>query len=38
MKRPPVNRRWLRLNPVPRWYPVKGSAFVGPPVRVCLLP
>jgi hypothetical protein len=34
MKRPPVNRRSLRLHPVTRWYPAKGSAFVGPTVRV----
>ena len=34
MTRPPAKRRSLRLNPVPRWYPAKGSAFVGPPVRV----
>jgi len=34
MKRPPANRRSLHLHPVPRWYPAKGSAFVGPPVRV----
>jgi hypothetical protein len=34
MKSPPASRRSLRLNPVPRWYPAKGSALVGQPVRV----
>ena len=34
MKHPPASRRTLRLNPVPRWYPARGSVFVGPPVRV----
>ena len=30
----PAGRRRLILNPVPRWYPARGSAFVGPPVRM----
>jgi hypothetical protein len=30
----PAGLRRLILNPVPRWYPARGSAFVGPPVRM----
>jgi hypothetical protein len=30
----PAGRQRLILNPVPRWYPARGSAFVGPPVRM----
>ena len=32
-QRPRRGRR-LTLTPVPRWFPGRGSAFVGPPVRI----